>query len=298
MEEQLSLEQQRNIIDFELESKYQQDSNYENNVEWWKTNSDEENSVEIIFNVEKQPDIQEIHTRKEISKVPLEHVFLRKEDIENLTEQVFINTEKEETKQNKSSSITTEEYNPIEVDKIEVKCDNQTKKGNYEIFNMEIFDDLSSNLSEEYPHIDTQYKYIKYDLIQEVIESVTFHDNEILQAEVGMNLEYTPYEPEWKRIPLNTIGIFLVKWKLIILSSLFDNFSLCQQRRNWKKRRKRYFYDSKIIEKEFKVGDYAVNYSMRLHIHPAKLESKWEGPFKVLEVHPTDPYFYNLEDIL
>ena len=45
------------------------------------------------------------------------------------------------------------------------------------------------------------------------------------------------------------------------------------------------FDDSKIIGKEFKVGDYALLYSMRLHKHPAKLESKWEGPFEVLEVH-------------
>ena len=36
MEEKLSLEQQINIIDFELENKYQQDSNYETEIEWWK----------------------------------------------------------------------------------------------------------------------------------------------------------------------------------------------------------------------------------------------------------------------
>jgi len=31
------------------------------------------------------------------------------------------------------------------------------------------------------------------------------------------------------------------------------------------------FHDSKIIEEEFKVGDYALLYSMRLHKHLAKL---------------------------
>jgi len=42
------------------------------------------------------------------------------------------------------------------------------------------------------------------------------------------------------------------------------------------------FHDSKIITKEFKINDYILLYSMRLHKHPAKLKSLWEGPFKVL----------------
>jgi len=46
------------------------------------------------------------------------------------------------------------------------------------------------------------------------------------------------------------------------------------------------FHDSKIVGKEFKAGDYALLYNMRLHKHPAKLEYKWKGPFQVLEAHP------------
>ena len=46
------------------------------------------------------------------------------------------------------------------------------------------------------------------------------------------------------------------------------------------------FHDNKISTKEFKVNDYVLLYSMRLHKHPAKLESLWEGPFKVLQVSP------------
>ena len=50
------------------------------------------------------------------------------------------------------------------------------------------------------------------------------------------------------------------------------------------KEKTRAWHDSKIIRKEFKVGDKVLVYNSRLHIFPGKLRSRWFGPFMVARV--------------
>ena len=52
------------------------------------------------------------------------------------------------------------------------------------------------------------------------------------------------------------------------------------------KEKTRAWHDSKILRKEFKVGDKVLVYNSRLHIIPGKLRSRWYGPFVVARVFP------------
>ena len=44
------------------------------------------------------------------------------------------------------------------------------------------------------------------------------------------------------------------------------------------------FHDSKIVRKEFQVGQKVLLYNSRLHVHPGKLKTRWSGPFIVTKV--------------
>ncbi|XP_049346735.1 uncharacterized protein LOC125811272 [Solanum verrucosum] len=43
-------------------------------------------------------------------------------------------------------------------------------------------------------------------------------------------------------------------------------------------------HDAKIIQREFRVGDFVLLYNSRLRLFPSKLKSKWSGPFNVTRV--------------
>ncbi|KAK4721447.1 hypothetical protein R3W88_011680 [Solanum pinnatisectum] len=51
----------------------------------------------------------------------------------------------------------------------------------------------------------------------------------------------------------------------------------------YKKKMKKW-YDSKILKREFKVGDWVLLYNSRLRLFPRKLKSKWSGSFRVTRV--------------
>ncbi|XP_072062314.1 uncharacterized protein [Arachis hypogaea] len=46
------------------------------------------------------------------------------------------------------------------------------------------------------------------------------------------------------------------------------------------------FHDQDIRRKSFKVGDEVLVYNSRLRLMPEKLRSRWDGPFKVVDVKP------------
>ncbi|XP_016173190.1 uncharacterized protein LOC107615657 [Arachis ipaensis] len=46
------------------------------------------------------------------------------------------------------------------------------------------------------------------------------------------------------------------------------------------------FYDQNIRRKSFKIGDEVLVYDSRLRLMPRKLRSRWDGPFKVVDVKP------------
>ena len=52
------------------------------------------------------------------------------------------------------------------------------------------------------------------------------------------------------------------------------------------KEKTRAWHDSKILRKEFKVGDKVLVYNSRVHIFPGKLRSRWYGPLLVARVLP------------
>ncbi|XP_012461426.1 uncharacterized protein LOC105781430 [Gossypium raimondii] len=45
------------------------------------------------------------------------------------------------------------------------------------------------------------------------------------------------------------------------------------------------FRDSKLIRKEFKVGEKVLLFNSKLKLFPGKLKSRWLGPFIITEVH-------------
>ncbi|OIT05056.1 hypothetical protein A4A49_53615 [Nicotiana attenuata] len=46
-------------------------------------------------------------------------------------------------------------------------------------------------------------------------------------------------------------------------------------------------HDRNIIERIFKLGDTVLLYISRLRLFQGKLKSRWSGPFRVVEIHPT-----------
>ncbi|XP_049399778.1 uncharacterized protein LOC125863833 [Solanum stenotomum] len=44
------------------------------------------------------------------------------------------------------------------------------------------------------------------------------------------------------------------------------------------------WHDSKILRREFRVGDWVLLYNSRLRLFPRKIKSKWSGPFRVTRV--------------
>ncbi|XP_016168357.1 uncharacterized protein LOC107610890 [Arachis ipaensis] len=46
------------------------------------------------------------------------------------------------------------------------------------------------------------------------------------------------------------------------------------------------FYDQNVRRKSFKVGDEVLVYNSRLRLMPEKLRSRWDEPFKVVDVKP------------
>ena len=47
------------------------------------------------------------------------------------------------------------------------------------------------------------------------------------------------------------------------------------------KERMKKWHDSKILQREFHVGELVLLYNSRLQLFPGKLRSKWSEPFKV-----------------
>ncbi|OIS95958.1 hypothetical protein A4A49_58627, partial [Nicotiana attenuata] len=47
-------------------------------------------------------------------------------------------------------------------------------------------------------------------------------------------------------------------------------------------------HDRNIIERNFKPEDTVLQYNSRLRLFPGKLKLRWSGPFRVVEIHPTD----------
>ena len=52
------------------------------------------------------------------------------------------------------------------------------------------------------------------------------------------------------------------------------------------KEKKKRWHDQKIMRREFKAGEQVLLYNSRLKIFPAKLKSRWSGPFTVLTSTP------------
>ncbi|XP_009591469.1 uncharacterized protein [Nicotiana tomentosiformis] len=53
------------------------------------------------------------------------------------------------------------------------------------------------------------------------------------------------------------------------------------------KGRMKMMHDKNIIERNFKPGYMVLLYNSRLRLFPSKLKSRWPGPFRVVETHPT-----------
>ncbi|XP_016452373.2 uncharacterized protein LOC107776933 [Nicotiana tabacum] len=53
------------------------------------------------------------------------------------------------------------------------------------------------------------------------------------------------------------------------------------------KERMKLVHDKNILERNFKPGDRVLLFNSRLRLFPGKLKSRWSGPFRVVEIHPT-----------
>ncbi|XP_075076553.1 uncharacterized protein LOC142163193 [Nicotiana tabacum] len=53
------------------------------------------------------------------------------------------------------------------------------------------------------------------------------------------------------------------------------------------KERMKMMHDRNIIERNFKPGDTVLLYNSHLRLSLGKLNSRWSGPFRVVEIHPT-----------
>ncbi|XP_070045174.1 uncharacterized protein [Nicotiana tomentosiformis] len=53
------------------------------------------------------------------------------------------------------------------------------------------------------------------------------------------------------------------------------------------KERMKMMHDKNILERSFRLGDMVLLYNSRLRLFPGKLKSRWSGPFRVVEIHPT-----------
>ncbi|XP_075106948.1 uncharacterized protein LOC142179945 [Nicotiana tabacum] len=53
------------------------------------------------------------------------------------------------------------------------------------------------------------------------------------------------------------------------------------------KERMKLVHDKNILERNVKPGDVVLLFNSRLRLFPGKLKSRWSGPFRVLEIHPT-----------
>ncbi|XP_075101866.1 uncharacterized protein LOC142177291 [Nicotiana tabacum] len=53
------------------------------------------------------------------------------------------------------------------------------------------------------------------------------------------------------------------------------------------KERIKMMHDKNMLERKFKYGDIVLLYNSRLKLFSGKLKSRWSGPFRVVEMHPT-----------
>ncbi|XP_070050137.1 uncharacterized protein [Nicotiana tomentosiformis] len=53
------------------------------------------------------------------------------------------------------------------------------------------------------------------------------------------------------------------------------------------KERMKLVHEKNILERNFKSGDVVLLFNSRLRLFQGKLKSRWSGPFRVLEIHPT-----------
>ncbi|XP_072076665.1 uncharacterized protein [Arachis hypogaea] len=52
------------------------------------------------------------------------------------------------------------------------------------------------------------------------------------------------------------------------------------------KKKAKTFHEQNIRRKSFKIGDEVMVYNSRLRLMPGMLRSRWDGPFKVVDVKP------------
>nr|XP_016489349.1 PREDICTED: uncharacterized protein LOC107809261 [Nicotiana tabacum] len=62
------------------------------------------------------------------------------------------------------------------------------------------------------------------------------------------------------------------------------------------KERMKLVHDKNILEQNFKPGDVVLLFNSRLRLFPGKLKSRWPGPIRVLEIHPTGALEIALKD--
>ncbi|XP_070035318.1 uncharacterized protein LOC142175828 [Nicotiana tabacum] len=62
------------------------------------------------------------------------------------------------------------------------------------------------------------------------------------------------------------------------------------------KERIKMIHDKYILEQHFKSGDVVLLYNSRLKLFPGKFKSRWSGPFRVAEMHPTGAVEIALKD--
>ncbi|XP_016444696.2 uncharacterized protein LOC107769951 [Nicotiana tabacum] len=62
------------------------------------------------------------------------------------------------------------------------------------------------------------------------------------------------------------------------------------------KKRMKLVHDKNILKQNFKPGDVVLLFNSRLMLFPGKLKSRWSGPFRVLEIHPTEDVEIASED--
>nr|XP_016434692.1 PREDICTED: uncharacterized protein LOC107761044 [Nicotiana tabacum] len=62
------------------------------------------------------------------------------------------------------------------------------------------------------------------------------------------------------------------------------------------KGRMKMMHDKNIIERNFKPRYMVLLYNSRLRLFPGKLKSRWPGPFRVVETHPTGAVEITMED--
>ena len=87
----------------------------------------------------------------------------------------------------------------------------------------------------------------------------------------------------FKRLDLDLWGA--LNERLLQLEFLNENRLDALERQCCAKKYNKASHDSKISKKQFQTNDEVLRFTLRLHKCPAKPESKWDGPFRVLKVN-------------